>query len=191
MQREVRRPPQAVRGLHLLRLHAGPDLRHRGAQPDAGRAEEDRPAIYRLSRKPAPEQHRGGLDGQATTAARATAAGTATRRAAGGVANRSRKNPGAGSKPGQAGRADQGFQLRKKFLLLRMAATFAKQRRSEEAVQPGAEQRDAEQAEGGLRSSVVPAKAGTHTPRPALLEEEDNDQRANAITAGGYGFWLK
>jgi len=24
---------------------------------------------------------------------------------------------------------------------------------------------------------VVPAKAGTHTPRPALLEKKDNDQR--------------
>jgi hypothetical protein len=28
-------------------------------------------------------------------------------------------------------------------------------------------------------SSVVPAKAGTHTPQPVLLEKKDNDQRAN------------
>ena len=40
MQREIRRPPQARRRLHLLRLHAGPDLRHRRPQPDAGRAEK-------------------------------------------------------------------------------------------------------------------------------------------------------
>ena len=60
----------------------------------------------------------------------------AARRAAGGVANRGRKNPGAGGKPGQAGRAHQGLQLRKEFLLLRMAAIVAKHRRSEEAVQP-------------------------------------------------------
>src|SRR4051812_21125360 len=34
---------------------------------------------------------------------------------------------------------------------------------------------------------VVPAKAGTHTPRPLLLKKEDNDLRAKAISAGGYG----
>jgi hypothetical protein len=28
------------------------------------------------------------------------------------------------------------------------------------------------------RFIVVPAKAGTHTPRPVLLEKKDNDQRA-------------
>ncbi len=79
-------------------------------------------------------------------------------RAAGGVANRSRKNPGAGGKPGQAGRAHQGFQLRKEFLLLRMAATVAKHRRSEEAVRRDAEQPDAEQAEAGLTSRRRPGE---------------------------------
>jgi hypothetical protein len=32
---------------------------------------------------------------------------------------------------------------------------------------------------------VVPAKAGIHTPRPALLEKKDNAQRAKTISAGG------
>jgi hypothetical protein len=30
-------------------------------------------------------------------------------------------------------------------------------------------------------SFVVPAKAGTHTPQPILLEMEDNDQRAKQL----------
>jgi len=40
---------------------------------------------------------------------------------------------------------------------------------------------------GGLQATlyphVVPAKAGTHTPRPALLAKEDNDRRANQLQA--------
>src|SRR5882672_9727903 len=46
---------------------------------------------------------------------------------------------------------------------------------------------------GGLSNfhRVVPANAGTHTPRPELLEKEDNDQRAKTITDGGYGSRLK
>ena len=35
MQREIRGTPQARRRLHLLRFHAGPQLRHRGSKSDA------------------------------------------------------------------------------------------------------------------------------------------------------------
>ena len=66
---EIRRPPQARRRLHLLRFHAGPDLRHRRPEPDAGRAEENRRAVYRLSRARTAQQHRRGADGQAATGA--------------------------------------------------------------------------------------------------------------------------
>ena len=70
----------------------------------------------------------------------------AAARAAGGAADRGRENPGAGGKPGQAGRPHQGLQLREERLLLRMAAVVAKHRRFEEAVRHDA----AEQAEAGL-----------------------------------------
>ena len=73
----------------------------------------------------------------------------AARRAAGVAAIGDRKSTGAGGKPGQAGRAHQGLQLRQERILLRMAAAFAKHRRFEEAVQRA----DAEQAEAGLTSS--------------------------------------
>ena len=72
MQREIRRTPQARRRLHLLRFHAEPQLRHRGAQSDAGRAAQNRPAIYRIPRSGAAQQHRGGGRGK-TAATTATA----------------------------------------------------------------------------------------------------------------------
>ena len=75
MQREIRRAPQARRRLHLLRFHAEPQLRYRGAESDAGRTEANRPAIYRIPRSGAAQQHRGG--GRCQTAARAAAASAA------------------------------------------------------------------------------------------------------------------
>ena len=65
---------------------------------------------------------------QQAAAATAGAAGREAERAAGVVANQYRKSAGAGGKPGQAGRAHQGRQLRQGFVLLRMAAAFAEHR---------------------------------------------------------------
>src|SRR5215510_5347184 len=93
MQRQIRRPPQAGRWLHLLRLHAGPLLRYRRAQSDARRTEEDRPGIHALPGEPAPIEHRGCVQceadrapgaatGEATGAGAAAGATTAATAAA-------------------------------------------------------------------------------------------------------------
>ena len=94
----------------------------------------------------------------AFTAKQTSAAGIAARRAAGVAANGDREDTGAGGKPGQAGRAHQGLQLRQERVLLRMAAAFAKHRRFEEAVQL-----TAEQGEAGLTSSSRRTLATTTT----------------------------
>ena len=77
MQRQIRRPPQAGRRLHLFRFHAEPDFRYRGPEPDAGRAEEDRRGIYRLSGKRAAQQHRRRVLRETATASAAAAEGAA------------------------------------------------------------------------------------------------------------------
>ena len=71
VQREIRRPPQARRRLYLLRLHAEPQLRYRRPEPDAGRTEENRRAIYHLSRSRTAQQHRSGALSQAAAIAAA------------------------------------------------------------------------------------------------------------------------
>ena len=60
-----------------------------GPQPDAGRAEENRRAIYRLPRARAAQQHRRGAGGQAATAGAAAGAGMA----AGLAAHRTGRSP--------------------------------------------------------------------------------------------------
>src|SRR3984957_18633572 len=118
MQREIRRPPQAKRGLYLFRFHAKSKLRYRRPQSDAGRAKADRRAICRLSRKSAASKHRGGLCRETTAIA------------AGLVNERERTRDACDRQHRQAADsckrppARQTNQLSAAYLLVRVAAAF-------------------------------------------------------------------
>ncbi len=59
MQREIRRPAQVRRRLHLLRLYAEPQLRYRGSQSDERRTKAHRRTIHVISRYPTKRSNRG------------------------------------------------------------------------------------------------------------------------------------
>ena len=82
-----------------------------------------------------------------------------------------RKGAGAGGKPGQAGRAHQGRQLRQGCILLRMAAAFAEHRRIEEAVQL-----DANAQQGKAELSCVTSRR---------LRREADCEQSTTISARG------
>src|ERR1700677_5179061 len=135
MQRKICRTAQARRRLHLFRLHAEPDLRYRGSQSDAGRAEAHRRTIYRVPRSRAAKQYRGGVRGK--TAA-ATAAATI---AAGHLPKPARKScraaTGASAQQaigrGRRCEAPESVNLRRPFLFLRLAAALLTAQRPEES----------------------------------------------------------
>src|ERR1700730_11942903 len=163
---------QARRRLHLFRFHAEPALRYRGPEPDDGRAEADRRAIYRLSRPGTALYHRGRIRGEA-------AAG-----AAGLAQERNRKGAGAAGKSREATGRRQRFAgarkshaVRQRFVLLRMAAAFRRHQRYQKTVR-----RVAGQGEAELNFFVVPANAGTT--RREIIRRVNPHSRRPGLRAG-------
>ena len=161
MQREIRRPPQARRRLYLFRFHAEPEFRYRGTEPDAGRAETHRRAIYRLSR-PA----NGAAASPRPSRQTAAATGCSRRRLQERQAEKMPLPVEAPNKPHAGGErypaAHQGRQLRAAFVLLRLAAAFGRHQGSEEAVQSRRARRSgAEVSSPSMQPASFPAQAGS------------------------------
>ena len=178
MQREIRRPPQARRRLHLLRFHAGPDLRHRRPQPDAGRAEEEStsniPPISSASgATPSPRRSRPSSNSGAQPTLGWQQVSLRTEQVPPPPAETEKVPVPVASPVKQAARI-KALPMRQGPILLRMAAAFGENQRSEEAVQPDSSNSSAGQAEEELDISVVPAWC-------AIAATARGDDRLNAL----------